>query len=83
MDDALAFHREQWFAELYDPAGGRYVWDAEWGTYASTVAGHPGVPASPETIGTPPLLEFFNGARVDMSFENDGLRVRAQLARER
>ena len=40
--DPVAVHREVWGVTLVCPGGGKYVWNAKYGTMESTVYGHPG-----------------------------------------
>lgn len=78
--DSLAFHEAHWFTELYDPAGGSYVWDEEWQTYGSSATGHPAVPRALD--GMPGILARLRSATVGLSFEHDGLRARVSAQRD-
>jgi hypothetical protein len=62
------------------PGGGAYVWNEEWQTMESTVFGHPGAPK----VGPrrPKAWDDFDAARFALEFEQDGLRVRAELDRK-
>ena len=52
--DPLALHAAHWQTTLRCPGGGRYVWNEEYQTMASTVYGHPGEPQGGPLI--PPSL---------------------------
>lgn len=77
--DPIAFHAEHWGVTLRCPAGGAYVWDEEWGTYASAAYGHPGAPREGERI--PAALRALRGAEFGVTFEQDGIRARVRLER--
>ena len=76
--DPLTCHQKVWQTDLLCPGGGRYVWNDKFKTYESTVFGHPANAKSPKTISI-----FGNWSKVDfgINFENDGLRVKAELER--
>lgn len=63
---------------LATPGGGSFVWDADWHTMASTAFGHPGAPRHVPGLAVP--WAGFTSARLALTFEPDGLRVRAALA---
>ena len=46
VDNAPEYHSTYWHTRLACPGGGKYVWDEDAGTYASTVFGHPAAPKS-------------------------------------
>jgi hypothetical protein len=77
--DPLEVHQELWGTRLVCPAGGRYVWNPEWQTMASTACGHPGEPRKLDQPRLP--LEGWKEAEFGITFENDGLRARAVLNR--
>ena len=77
--DPVAVHRELWGVTLVCPGGGKYVWNAKYGTMESTVYGHPGQPkAGPPA---PPVLSSFTAGDFGLTLENDGLRARVELQR--
>ena len=77
--DPVALHEEHWSVRLACPGGGAYEWDAEAGTMASTAHGHPGAPGPP--VELPAMLERILDADLGLTFEQDGLRARAELRR--
>ena len=77
--DPVEMHLALWGERLVCPAGGTYVWNAEWKTMESTACGHPGQP-KPDT-GLPRLLHDMTRARAGLTFEHDGLRAVVQLFR--
>jgi hypothetical protein len=79
--DPLRMHELLWGERLLCPAGGRYLWNAEWQTMTSSVCGHPGVPGS--EIPLPALITTLLRARTGLTFELDGLRATIELQRER
>ncbi|MFP6900317.1 MAG: hypothetical protein VCA36_05205, partial [Opitutales bacterium] len=76
-EDALAFHEKTWHVQLVCPGGGEYQWNDEFQTYESTVFGHPGAPKAPRISAF--LLKEFQRASFGLTFENDGLRAKANL----
>ena len=78
--DPLDLHARVWQVRLLDPAGGRYVWDAEFRTMASTVYGHPGRPN--KGPAAPPLAAGILGANFGVTVEQQGLRARVELSRK-
>jgi hypothetical protein len=78
--DPVLLHERVWNLRLLSPGGGSYVWNEEFQTMESTVFGHPGAPKPGPVI--PPVLERARSADFGLSFENDGLRARAELTRE-
>jgi len=78
--DPVKVHAKVWGVELVCPGGGKYVWNDAYGTMASTVYGHPGEPK--EGPPAPPMLSSFAAASFGLTFENQGLRARAELTRE-
>ena len=78
--DPLEVHERMWQARLLDPAGGRYVWNERFRTMESTAFGHPGEPK--EGPGTPAVMQSLLGAHFGLTFEPDGLRAKASVARK-
>ena len=77
--DPVAVHAAVWGVTLQCPGGGKYVWNAQYGTMESTVYGHPGQPkAGPPA---PPVLSSFASGDFGLTLENDGLRARVELHR--
>ncbi len=74
----LAYHQKVWQTELLCPGGGKYIWNQEFKTYESTVFGHPGEPSLPANLS---VLGKWNHVDFGLNFENDGLRVKAELKR--
>lgn len=77
--DAVALYTEIWQTSLLDPAGGKYVWNAQDQTYESTTLGHPAAPKTPTV--EPAYLRDFSAADFGLTFEADGLRAKVQLHR--
>jgi hypothetical protein len=77
--DPVAVHGEVWGVEPVCPGGGKYVWNDTYRTMASTVYGHPGEPK--EGPPAPPVLSSFAAGSFGLTFENQGLRARAELVR--
>jgi hypothetical protein len=79
--DPIALHERLWGAKLTCPGGGRYVWNDRWQTMESTAYGHPGEPKVGNDV--PPQLRDFQGARFGLTFEEQGLRAKAELKRRK
>jgi len=79
--DPIALHERLWGAKLVCPGGGKYVWNEQWRTMESTVYGHPGEPKVGGDV--PPQLRDFKGARFGLTFEEQGLRAKAELKRRK
>ncbi|MBN1589608.1 MAG: hypothetical protein JW888_08845 [Pirellulales bacterium] len=79
--DPVKLHEQIWGIRLVCPGGGSYVWNDEWQTMESTVYGHPGEPK----VGpvSTPVLKQFHSADFGLSFENNGLRARVELERDK
>jgi hypothetical protein len=75
--DPVKVHEAVWGVELVCPGGGKYVWNDKYQTMASTVYGHPGEPK--EGPPAPPMLSSFATGSFGLTFENQGLRARAEL----
>ena len=79
--DPVALHERIWGVKLTCPGGGKYVWNKAFETMESTVYGHPGEPKIGS--GVPPQLTDFSNARFGLTFEEQGLRARAELTRKK
>ena len=78
-EDPVAFH-ERWFTvRLTDPGGGAYTWDPAIGGTVSSTYGAPRVPLDGPWI--PPQLERVTHLALGVTFEDHGLRARAELGR--
>ncbi len=78
--DPLAVHERVFGERLRCPAGGEYVWNDAWKTMESTVYGSPAEPRS--DLELPSLWKEILKARFGLTFEEDGLRARAEVERE-
>ena len=76
----LAYHQKVWQTELVCPGGGRYEWNEKFQTYESTVFGHAGEPKTPKLLS---ILGNWKNVDFGINFENDGLRVNANLVRNK
>jgi hypothetical protein len=80
-EDPVIFHRKWWHTLLTCPGGGQYVWNEADQTMESTVYGHPARPLDgPEGLT---LLPAFASARFFVTFEENGIRARMELARQK
>ncbi|MGC4006779.1 MAG: hypothetical protein QM811_28095 [Pirellulales bacterium] len=77
--DPVEIHRLAWKTELVCPGGGKYVWNEKWGTYESTIYGHPGDPKDGPIV-TPGMLGIERAA-FGLTFEDQGLRAKAEIRR--
>ncbi len=77
--DPVKVHEAVWGVELVCPGGGKYVWDDKYQTMKSTVYGHPGEPK--QGPAAPPVLGSFTSGSFGLTFENQGVRARAELRR--
>jgi hypothetical protein len=79
--DPLEVHERFWHARLVCPGGGKYAWNEKFQTMESTVYGHPGEPKE----GPPVAAQLAALRRGDfgLTFENQGLRARVDLEREK
>jgi len=77
--DPVEVHKEVWGVELLCPGGGKYVWNDKYQTMESTVYGHPGEPKKGPPA--PPVLSGFATGEFGLTFENQGVRARAELDR--
>lgn len=78
--EPVALHERVFHEHLQCPGGGSYTWNADWHTMESSVFGHPGAPKV--GIRRPPAWDDLAGASFALTFEHDGLRVRAEIERE-
>ncbi len=73
------FHRHVFGDDLYCPGGKGYRWNAEAMTMESVAYGYPG---SPRDDGLPvPFFDNFNSMLAGLGFVDDGLRLRAAIAK--
>ena len=79
--DPVVLHERIWGVKLTCPGGGKYVWNEAFETMESTVYGHRGEPKL--GTGMPPQLTDFSNARFGVTFEEQGLRARAELTRKK
>lgn len=80
-EDPVKVHERWWGTRLVCPAGGTYAWNESAGTMESSVLGHPGNPkAFDDALGQ---LRQVDSARFGLTFENDGLRARAEVMRRK
>ncbi len=80
-DDPVKVHERWWGTRLICPAGGTYSWNEKEGTMESSVLGHPGNPkAFDDAMGK---LRQIDSARFGLTFEQDGLRARAEVTRQK
>ncbi len=77
--DPVELHQQFWQERLLCPGGGKYVWNDQWQTMASTVYGCPAAPQKGPLA--PPLLQTVKQANFGLTFEEQGLRTRVELAR--
>jgi hypothetical protein len=79
--DPVELHERYWHTRLVCPGGGEYVWNDRWQTMESTAFGHPGEPKQPEAIAAP--WQSIIGGNLGLTFEQEGLRAKAVLDREK
>jgi len=78
-EDPVAVHERLFQRTLLCPSGGSFYWNEEFRTMESSAHGHPGRPFETKTV--PPLLQELSSLAFGVSFEDDGLRARAQVVR--
>ncbi|HEV3021221.1 MAG TPA: hypothetical protein VGX76_02095, partial [Pirellulales bacterium] len=78
--DPVALHARFWQTRLVCPGGGTYVWNDEWQTMESTEYGHPAQPQPGPAAGE--LLQMIRSVNLGLSFEEQGLRAKAEVERE-
>ncbi len=74
--DPVEVHELLWQRKLISPEGGGYVWNEQWQTMESTAYGCPGNPRIP---ATPTPYQKMDFANFGLTFEDDGLRARAEI----
>ncbi len=78
--DPVKLHERFFHARLIDPAGGEYRWNEKWQTMESSTYGCPAEPKSgPAGIAA---LTGLLRANLGLTFENNGLRARAEVDRK-
>jgi len=78
-EDPLSVYQRFFQAKLIDPAGGTYTWNDQWQTMESTTCG---CPAQPKSLPDGFILLNFSGrVNFGLTFEDQGLRARAELER--
>lgn len=77
--DPVEVHERLWATRPLCPGSGEYVWNADWQTMESSVYGHPGEPRNGPAF--PAALEQFKNGNFGVTFEEQGLRARAELQR--
>lgn len=77
----VELHERLWGVKLTCPGGGEYVWNDAWQTMESTVYGHPGEQKPGPNV--PRQVSEFSRARLGLTFEEQGLRARAELQRRK
>ncbi len=78
--DPVQVHQRLWQMHLIDPAGGTYVWNEKLQTMESTEYGCPESPRLGPVV--PPTIRQLGSANFGISFENQGLRAKAELYRD-
>jgi hypothetical protein len=77
--DPVQLHERLWQTQLVDPAGGVYSWNDKLQTMESTIYGCPESPKPGPVL--PPALDALQRANFGITFENQGLRAKAELYR--
>ncbi len=77
--DPVALHEKLWHVRLTCPGGGRYQWNEALQTMESTVYGSPAAPRGSERRLALPNIKHLN---LGVTFEDDGLRGRAEILRQ-
>ena len=72
-------HQRLWQTKLVCPGGGRYVWNEALQSTESTVFGCPARPKTPADL--PNTLKTLRTINMGLTFEEDGLRARAEVER--
>jgi hypothetical protein len=78
-EDAVEAYETVFHARLLEPAGGKYVWNAEQLTYESTAYGSPTGPKAGPAM--PEAAKMIKSGNFGLSFEDDGLRARVEIER--
>lgn len=79
-DDPVDFHQRFWQTKLVCPGGGDYVWNEKFKTMESTIFGSPARPRLKKKMSTP--LTKIKEAEFGLTFEDNGLRARADMTRK-
>jgi hypothetical protein len=75
----VALHQRLWQTKLVCPAGGDYIWNETLNSMESTVFGCPASPRTPESL--PNALTSLKDVNMGLTFEDNGLRTRAEIKR--
>lgn len=78
-EDPVVLHERLWHRRLVCPGGGEYRWNDKWQTMESTVYGHPAEPRIGPTVAAG--LRDLTSGDFGLTFEEQGLRARAELTR--
>jgi len=76
---SVEFHQRFWQTKLVCPGGGQYVWNETCQTMESTVFGCPAQPTQSPDINN--ALTRLKDLNMGLTFEDNGLRVRAAIKR--
>ncbi len=76
-DNPVQLHQRLWHQTLGQPDD--YRWNHDWQTMESVAWGHPGQPRTPENPPTVDLLRSLQQGKLGVTFENQGLRAKADL----
>ncbi|HZO08696.1 MAG TPA: hypothetical protein VFC77_04920, partial [Myxococcota bacterium] len=79
-EDPLAVHERLFGVRLTTPAGGSFVWNEAMQSMEATDYGSPAAPKTGPSF--PAALARFQRGEFGLSFEGEGLRVRAELERD-
>lgn len=79
--EPTAIHARVWGQQLIDPGGGKYAWQAKYETMGSTTYGHPMEAQEGDVL--PPALMQYRFGNFGLTFEEQGLRARVRLLREK
>jgi hypothetical protein len=77
-DNPVQLHQRVWHQTLGQPDD--YRWNEDWQTMESVAWGHPGQPRTPENPPTLDLLGSLQQGKLGVTFENQGLRAKADLS---
>ena len=80
QDNPVDFHQRFWQTKLVCPGGGDYVWNEKFKTMESTIFGSPARPRLKKKMSTP--LAKIKEAEFGLTFEDNGLRARADITRK-
>ena len=76
--DPVELHAHFWHRRLICPSGGEYRWNEAWQTMESSLYGRPGE-SKPGPRKLPPPLDTMTSAAFGLTFEEGGLRARAEI----